>query len=73
MRQTKYSFSLSCWKTEPSVLYYRTEHNEACDIHPWMYIYKFLSGTGQSENISELIHEKDFFKIFEIIYVSEKC
>ena len=53
--------------------YYRTEHNETCNIHPCMYICKFLSGTGQSENISELIHEKDCFKIFEIIYFSEKC
>ena len=62
-------FARSCWKTEPSA-----EHNETCDIHPCMfYIYKFLSGTSQSEYISELIHEKDFFKIFEIIYFSEKC
>ena len=49
--------------------YYCTEHNETCDIHPCMYIYKFLSGTGQSQYISELIHEKDF----EIIYFSQKC
>ena len=52
---------------------YSTEHNETCEIQLCMYIYKFLSGTGQSENISELIHEKDFFKIFEIIYFSQKC
>ena len=53
--------------------YYCTEHNKTCDIHPCMYIYKFLSGTGPLENISELIHEKDFFKIFEIIYFSQMC
>ena len=53
--------------------YYRTEHNETCDIHPCLYIYKFLSGTGQSENISELIHQKDFLKIFQIIYFHQQC
>ena len=54
--------------------YYCTEHNETCDIHPCMlYIYKFLSGTGQSENISELIHVKDFFRIIEIICFHQKC
>ena len=53
--------------------YYSTEHIETCDIHPFMYVYKFLSGTGQTENISELIHVRDFFKIFEIIYFTQKC
>ena len=54
--------------------YYCSEHNETCDIHPCMlYIYKFLSGTGQSENISELIHVKDFFRMIEIICFHQKC
>ena len=54
--------------------YYGTEHNETRDIHPCMlYIYKFLSGTGQSENISELIHVKYFFRIIEIICLHQKC
>ena len=56
MTQTKFSFSWVAGKR--NLQYYRTEHSETCDIHPCMYIYKFLSGTGQSENISSWYMKK---------------